>query len=539
MALADGGRPATETDWRRFGVKGGTKTPQPSITSLPDCAFFVKRYNINDMKNHNSRFFFLLIIFATLLINFGFYTNAFAATITVTSPNGGESWAKGSTHLITWTSTGITNTANVNIKLYKGGVFNRSIITTPNTGTYAWTLPNISDLSVGANYKVRIATAYGSNVNASDYSNNNFTITVPTVGTPPSATVTYSPLGDWVRGTTKIVNWPTASFNSNVEVWLCTQSNVSAGVNVATAANNYCRIRLGYNLPNTGRAEFTVTTSVTSVASLYPYYFYVRKVSDSANTYAGNAFSGNSVIVVNATTVGTWTLGACSATQCGTVGLKTYTCQPSGATCSGSIPSPATVGCSAPACAGTPTTVTYTPPGNWARNVSKTVNWTTASFNTNVEVWLCKQSVISGKTVAETASAPGNCPSRLRNNLTNDGSESVTVPTSAVSGNTYYFYVRKYRDSANTYTGNAFSGNSVRVVAGSTVNLPSGQGCLEGTCVCVNGQAKRCGNPMQSGVGCPATAWCPVGVSMAPGDRLVASLGALIGRFTNFLIFNL
>src|SRR4030042_1804310 len=44
---------------------------------------------------------------------------ALAQTITVTSPNGDENWALGSTHAITWTSVGVTG--NVRIILFKGG----------------------------------------------------------------------------------------------------------------------------------------------------------------------------------------------------------------------------------------------------------------------------------------------------------------------------------------------------------------------------------------------------------------------------------
>ncbi|MFA5022762.1 MAG: hypothetical protein WC385_03280 [Candidatus Paceibacterota bacterium] len=36
-----------------------------------------------------------------------------------------------------------------------------------------------------------------------------------------------------------------------------------------------------------------------------------------------------------------------------------------------------------------------------------------------------------------------------------------------------------------------------------TYNLPAGQGCITGSCICVNGIRKRCGSPMQSGSGCP------------------------------------
>ena len=51
-------------------------------------------------------------------------TGIIPATITVTSPNGGESWVAGSTHAVTWTQTGLIGT--VTIDLYKGGVYQKT-----------------------------------------------------------------------------------------------------------------------------------------------------------------------------------------------------------------------------------------------------------------------------------------------------------------------------------------------------------------------------------------------------------------------------
>ena len=89
--------------------------------------------------------------------------------LTVTSPNGGESWAAGSVHAVTWTSSGLAG--NITIDLYKGGAFNSNIGTANvSTGTYAWNIP--AGLAAGTDYKVRIYQA-----SVEDYSNADFTIT--------------------------------------------------------------------------------------------------------------------------------------------------------------------------------------------------------------------------------------------------------------------------------------------------------------------------------------------------------------------------
>jgi hypothetical protein len=95
-----------------------------------------------------------------------------AGALTVTTPNGGQTWARGSVHTITWTSTGSPG-AYVKIELLKGGVLNRVISSsTANDGSYSWTIS--STQTVGTNYKIRITST--SITSITDSSNNNFAI---------------------------------------------------------------------------------------------------------------------------------------------------------------------------------------------------------------------------------------------------------------------------------------------------------------------------------------------------------------------------
>ncbi len=114
-------------------------------------------------------------------------TTPVPVVLTITSPNGGESLNTGSNHTITWTSSGGT-TPTVNLELYKSGSSITSIIYgTPNTGSYAWTIP--TNLSTASDYKIRISEAY--NYNNFDQSDSDFTISVPL--SPPSS----PPIGFW------------------------------------------------------------------------------------------------------------------------------------------------------------------------------------------------------------------------------------------------------------------------------------------------------------------------------------------------------
>lgn len=92
--------------------------------------------------------------------------------LTVTSPNGYETWYRGQTKTITWTSKGSPG-ANVKIELYKAGVKNAVISSkTPNDGSYSWYVPTYQP--TGADYKIKI-TSY-EDPTYYDWSNNYFKI---------------------------------------------------------------------------------------------------------------------------------------------------------------------------------------------------------------------------------------------------------------------------------------------------------------------------------------------------------------------------
>jgi hypothetical protein len=76
-------------------------------------------------------------------------------TLTITSPNGGEIWILGSTHDITWTSTG--DIGNVMIKLYRDGYSYLPIVDVPGTendGSYTWDI--LSSWAESSTYIIKI-----------------------------------------------------------------------------------------------------------------------------------------------------------------------------------------------------------------------------------------------------------------------------------------------------------------------------------------------------------------------------------------------
>ena len=117
--------------------------------------------------------------------------------VEVLNPNGGESWARGNSYLISWNDD---MTEDVNIKLVKGGV--ESVIANNVSGSsYNWDIP--SGIDLGSNYKVKVESSLNSNLY--DRSNSNFSI-VASLGT--YITILQPNGGEsWVLGTTNLISW--------------------------------------------------------------------------------------------------------------------------------------------------------------------------------------------------------------------------------------------------------------------------------------------------------------------------------------------
>ena len=85
------------------------------------------------------------------------------ASLTVTSPNGSESWRQNEIRTITWTAAGVSE--NLTIELMQGPTLLGVIATgiAPSRGSYTWTVGRLADgtFRSGTNLKIRIRTASG------------------------------------------------------------------------------------------------------------------------------------------------------------------------------------------------------------------------------------------------------------------------------------------------------------------------------------------------------------------------------------------
>jgi hypothetical protein len=147
-------------------------------------------------------------------------------TITVTSPNGGNTWYKGTTPSITWTSN-VNAGSYVKIELLKAGSPHLTIsASTPNDGSFSsWPIPN--SVPTGTDYRIRITST--TNPSITDTSNADFTITSPT-----SITVTVPNGGQtWKRGTSQIITWDYAG-NPGTDVMIVRLNKTGAIVGTIT-----------------------------------------------------------------------------------------------------------------------------------------------------------------------------------------------------------------------------------------------------------------------------------------------------------------
>ncbi len=171
------------------------------------------------------------------------------STITVTSPNGGESWIAGSTHSVTWTSSGTVGHVKIQYSTNNGSSWSTITSSTINDGAYSWTLPNTTSTQC----KVRISEA--SDGSPSDTSDAVFSIV--STGTP-TLTVTAPNGGEtWATGSSHSITWTSTGTVGHVKIQYSTNngsswSDITASTTndgayswtVPTNPSNLCKVRI-------------------------------------------------------------------------------------------------------------------------------------------------------------------------------------------------------------------------------------------------------------------------------------------------------
>jgi hypothetical protein len=161
-----------------------------------------------------------------------------SASVTVTSPNGMETWPSGSSRSITWTTDGVTG--SVDIHLFRNfaqvGVIAQGVAA--SAGTYAW---NVGEMASGLapdgqGYKIRVRTDGGS---YQDLSNCAFTIGA---AADPTVEVTSPNGGESLAvGASRTITWSAANCDGNINIYLDQNSSLVGTIasGVTASAGSY------------------------------------------------------------------------------------------------------------------------------------------------------------------------------------------------------------------------------------------------------------------------------------------------------------
>mgnify|MGYP001454341463 CR=1 FL=1 len=208
------------------------------------------------------------------------FTISAVPTISVSSPNGSESWQMGSSQSIKWTDN---ISENVKIDLYKAGDFNSTISnTTSSDGSYSWTIPTI--LTAGTDYKIRISGV--TTTTLYDESNANFTITEI-----PNITVTSPNGGEtWYEGYPYTITW-TDNIDENVKIELYNSSSLILTIDNTTESDG----EYIWSIPTTmtNSSYYKIKISSINTSTIYDYSNANFKITDLPGISITNPTNGS------------------------------------------------------------------------------------------------------------------------------------------------------------------------------------------------------------------------------------------------------
>jgi hypothetical protein len=205
-------------------------------------------------------------------------TSLDAGSITVSVPNGGESWQASTRHTISWSSSGDAG-SYVSIDLYKAGGWYGTIASGLwiGSGSFSWLIPY--NLAPASEYKVRVR----SDIGIEDFSNANFTVTPPTI-----TVVTPNGGETWQASTTRTIAWTfTANPGTQVNIDLYKAAgwvrNIASGLPIGSAGKGSfkwlipygqtpgkdytIRVRSNRGFEDFSNANFTITPPTMSITA--------------------------------------------------------------------------------------------------------------------------------------------------------------------------------------------------------------------------------------------------------------------------------
>src|SRR5437899_222880 len=129
-------------------------------------------------------------------------------SLTITAPNGSESWSIGSTQTITWTKTGTIGSVRLDYSTDGGATYPNviTVSTAATPGSYSWTVPDTPT----AQARVKVTLISDTSVN--DASDGNFSIKGTLTVTAPNGGET------WIVGESRNITWTKTGAIANVKL---------------------------------------------------------------------------------------------------------------------------------------------------------------------------------------------------------------------------------------------------------------------------------------------------------------------------------
>ncbi len=178
--------------------------------------------------------------------------------LTLTAPNGGETWAEQSTQTITWNKSGdVGDYVNLHYSLDGGGSWTQIVASTSNDGSHAWNIPNYLDTQSACRVKVAsTSTAFA------DTSDANFTITGGEV------TITSPNGGEtWPEQSTQTITWNSSGdVGDNVSLYHSLDGGSTWTQITASTANDGSHY---WTLPAVNQDETAYRVKVASTSTSY------------------------------------------------------------------------------------------------------------------------------------------------------------------------------------------------------------------------------------------------------------------------------
>ena len=178
--------------------------------------------------------------------------------ITVNSPYAGETWYKGETYTITWTSVNAGN--YVSIELYKNGSYYSPpiISNTSNDGSYSWQIPTDPTSSSSCNIKIK-SLVYSNLCGISEYfsiDNRSITIISPSDGET------------WYKGGGYLINWNSKGAGDYVNIDLYKDGQYYSSIASDASNDGDYPWMIPSNIPP-GSYQIKITSTAYSSVSAY------------------------------------------------------------------------------------------------------------------------------------------------------------------------------------------------------------------------------------------------------------------------------